>query len=107
MAPHAQSLKLLRVVIREDFSLSRARLFLRGPSPKKYPSTWFYANISIYADLLDTLTVLDKAPASVHEYLKVEHKEHIEVKADFSLKETFVQDSHSLQGRHGKTHGIC
>lgn len=30
MAPHAETLKLLRVVVREDFSLRRAQTFLRG-----------------------------------------------------------------------------
>jgi len=30
MAPHAETLKLLRVVVREDFSLQRAQIFLRG-----------------------------------------------------------------------------
>jgi glutamate decarboxylase len=30
MAPNAQTLKLLRVVVREDFSLQRATVFLRG-----------------------------------------------------------------------------
>lgn len=30
MAPNVQTLKLLRVVVREDFSLTRARTFLRG-----------------------------------------------------------------------------
>jgi hypothetical protein len=32
MAPHAETLKLLRVVIREDFSRQRAGKFLRGKS---------------------------------------------------------------------------
>jgi glutamate decarboxylase len=30
MAPHSDKMKLLRVVVREDFSLNRARSFLRG-----------------------------------------------------------------------------
>jgi hypothetical protein len=30
MAPHADEVKLLRVVVREDFSLQRARIFVRG-----------------------------------------------------------------------------
>lgn len=38
MAPHAQTLKLLRVVVREDFSLQRAQTFLRG---KLFSSHYF------------------------------------------------------------------
>ncbi|KIM87390.1 hypothetical protein PILCRDRAFT_95723 [Piloderma croceum F 1598] len=87
MAPHAETLKLLRVVVREDFSLQRATTFLR--------------------DLLDTIQILDKAPASVHEYQKLVHKEATQAKAEASSKHTDVDDSHSLQGKHGKTHGIC
>jgi len=87
MAPHAQALKLLRVVVREDFSLTRAQTFLR--------------------DLLDTIKVLDNAPASVHEYSKKANEVAVQTKAQASGKRTDADDSHSLQGKHGKTHGIC
>jgi len=87
MAPHAESLKLLRVVIREDFSRHRANIFLR--------------------DLLDTIKLLDKAPALVLEHASKTHKEQVSVKAQASLKWTEADDSHSLQGKHGKTHGVC
>jgi len=87
MAPHAQTLKLLRVVVREDFSLTRAQTFLR--------------------DLLDTVKVLGNAPASVHEYNKKEDENAIQTKAEASGKCTDADDSHSLQGKYGKTHGIC
>jgi glutamate decarboxylase len=87
MAPHAQTLKLLRVVVREDFSLTRAHTFLR--------------------DLLDTIKLLDNAPAAVHEHMKQEHEVVLKLKAEASSKHTDVDDSHSLQGKHGKTHGIC
>jgi len=87
MAPHAEKLKLLRVVVREDFSLHRAQTFLR--------------------DLLDTIKTLDNAPASVHEFHKQAHIHATQAKAQKSTKHTDVDDSHSLQGKHGKTHGIC
>jgi glutamate decarboxylase len=108
MAPHAESLKLLRVVVREDFSLQRARTFLQGKC--------FYEEVestnlkvadhrTVYpTDLLATIKILDKAPASVHEYHKQAQQERIQEKAEAS---TNVDDSHSLQGKHGKTHGIC
>ena len=60
-----------------------------------------------YTDLLDTIKILDKAPASVHEYHKQMHHERTHAKAKASSKHTHVDDSHSLQGKHGKTHGIC
>jgi len=87
MAPHAQALKLLRVVVREDFSLTRASTFLR--------------------DLLDTIKILDNAPATVHQHMKQEHEVILKLKAEASNNQANVDDSHSLQGKHGKTHGIC
>lgn len=87
MAPHAQTLKLLRVVVREDFSLTRAHTFLR--------------------DLLDAIKLLDNAPAAVHEHMKQVHEADLQLKTEASSKYTDVDDSHSLQGKHGKTHGIC
>jgi len=87
MAPHAQTLKLLRVVVREDFSIARARMFLH--------------------DLEDAIKVLDKAPAAVHQYAAEAHGHAVEAKAQKSKKQTSVDDSHSLQGKHGKTHGVC
>jgi len=87
MAPNASSLKLLRVVVREDFSKARATTFVR--------------------DLCDAVTLLDKAPAVVHEYAQKEHEEKQQTKAKRSGKQTHNDDSHSLQGKHGKTHGVC
>jgi len=87
MAPNAGTLKLLRVVIREDFSHRRAQTFLR--------------------DLLDTIKSLDKTPVAVHEHAKAEHEVNTHQKKNRSSKHSGVDDSHSLQGKHGKTHGIC
>jgi len=87
MAPNASSLKLLRVVVREDFSKARATTFIR--------------------DLCDAVSQLDKSPAHVLAYVKQQHEEAQDLKAKHSNKHTNVDDSHSLQGKHGKTHGIC
>jgi glutamate decarboxylase len=109
MAPHAESLKLLRVVVREDFSLQRARTFLQGKCfDEEVESTKVADHCTVYpTDLLATINILDKAPASVHEYHKQAQQERIQDKAKTSTKHINVDDSHSLQGKHGKTHGIC
>src|SRR5271170_3596828 len=60
MAPHAEKLKLLRVVVREDFSLNRARSFLRGGYRPDF--RWFFflsLMISFRLDLLDAIKMLD------------------------------------------------
>jgi glutamate decarboxylase len=87
MAPHLGNMTLLRVVVREDFSLQRARMFLR--------------------DLLETIQTLDNRPAVVHEHVKEIHQQRIKSKAAKSHKHSGANDTHSLQGKHGKTHGVC
>lgn len=87
MAPHAEKLKLLRVVVREDFSLQRARKFL--------------------TDLLDTIKILDQAPASVHAFHREAHRQQTMLQMERSVRHTDVDDGHSLQGKTGKTHGLC
>jgi len=87
MAPHTEKMRLLRVVVREDFSLQRARMFLR--------------------DLLDAIKILESVSAPVHEQVHELHKERVKVKAANSHKYSRVKDTHSLQGKHGKTHGVC
>ena len=60
-----------------------------------------------FTDLLDTIKLLDKTPVAVHEHAKVEHEANTHQKKQRSSKHSEVDDSHSLQGKHGKTHGIC
>ena len=65
----------------------------------------FSLTISLRLDLLDAIKTLDNAPASVHHHVKVHHEAHAKSKGGHKLKE--ANDSHSLQGKHGKTHGVC
>ena len=63
--------------------------------------------IRLVVDLLDTIKLLDKAPVSVLVHAHETHKERVSAKAQASLKQTDADDTHSLQGKHGKTHGVC
>jgi hypothetical protein len=58
-------------------------------------------DLLVFLDLLESIKTLDKRPAAVHHHNKEEHHARI------SGKLKHVDDSHSLQGKHGKTHGIC
>ncbi|GAA5989791.1 hypothetical protein JCM10908_002324 [Rhodotorula pacifica] len=92
MAPHTEKMKLLRVVVREDFSRSRCDTFIR--------------------DLKETIHYLENAPAEVQK-----HMSKNEAAGDTSSKhhpvhrrdKTTIQhhEKHSLGGRHGKTHAVC
>ncbi|KAK0642336.1 Glutamate decarboxylase 4 [Lasiodiplodia hormozganensis] len=89
MAPHSEGLKMMRVVVREDFSRSRCD--------------------ALITDFKLALQVLDKMDAK---RLK-EHKEHVKqhttkLARRWTLTNThYTDEDHSLQGKTGKTHAVC
>lgn len=86
MAPNTDKLKLLRVVVREDFSRDRCETFLR--------------------DLKDALKTLDATPKVVLEHQAEAVAVSTQVKHKHSHKHHH-REQHSLQGTDGKTHAIC
>ncbi|KAI5474691.1 cytosolic nonspecific dipeptidase [Pseudohyphozyma bogoriensis] len=81
-------MKLLRVVVREDFSKSRCDQFVR--------------------DLKDTVKYLENAPQAVTDHLsKNKHEASKQKPTKHDAKHHHVGHTHSLQGKHGKTHAIC
>ncbi|KAE8330371.1 pyridoxal phosphate-dependent transferase [Aspergillus sergii] len=88
MAPNSNNLKLMRVVVREDFTKSRCD--------------------SLLSDIklgLKTLGDMDKAMLD-------KYTQHVRTHATHSHKSKhnhphYKGETHSLQGKHGKTHGIC
>ncbi|GAM87459.1 hypothetical protein ANO11243_054840 [Dothideomycetidae sp. 11243] len=90
MAPHSEKLKLMRVVIREDFSRAKADALIADikyavDTLKKMDKTEIDQNIKLRKDKLK-----DRNPGKVKQYN--EHYKH---------------EKHSLQGKHGKTHAVC
>ncbi|KIJ41001.1 hypothetical protein M422DRAFT_31912 [Sphaerobolus stellatus SS14] len=86
MAPKASEIKLLRVVVREDFSRHRCETFIR--------------------DLREAVTRLDETPQEVIDHAKKVHDDDRMREVTRKMKH-FHQEKHSLQGKHGKTHGVC
>ncbi|GAA5907708.1 hypothetical protein JCM6882_008953 [Rhodosporidiobolus microsporus] len=92
MAPHTEKLKLLRVVVREDFTRSRAETFIR--------------------DLKETVDYLENAPTAVQQHLSKSQaggdptsKHH---PTHHARKHTVhLHEKHSLAGKHGKSHVVC
>ncbi|TVY56485.1 Glutamate decarboxylase [Lachnellula suecica] len=88
MAPHTDDLKMLRVVVREDFSKSRCDQLL--------------------SDIKLCLGILDKMnPKEIEQ-----HSKHVNAHATHSGKSKhnhahYKNEKHSLQGKTGKTHAIC
>ncbi|KAH6872724.1 hypothetical protein J4E91_001094 [Alternaria rosae] len=92
MAPHSEKMKMLRVVVREDFTKSRCDALL--------------------ADFKLALQTLDKLDAKKIE----EHKQHAFamrrrstiVSPIYKKKATdHFDEDHSLQAKSGKTHAVC
>ncbi|KAE8350093.1 pyridoxal phosphate-dependent transferase [Aspergillus coremiiformis] len=88
MAPHSNSLKLMRVVVREDFSKNRCEALL--------------TDIKL---ALKTLGDMDKA-------MLEKYTHHVRTHSTNSHKSKhnhphYKGEKHSLQGKTGKTHGIC
>ena len=88
MAPHANTVKMMRVVVREDFSRSRCD--------------------SLITDLMMALHELSKMDEKKLELQKEHMKTHHERsgKKD-KINDHFADETHSLKGKHGKTHGVC
>lgn len=88
MAPNAGKLKMMRVVVREDFSRSRCD-----------------ALISDIKLAFETLSKMDEKALEQHaEAMKNKGKrsgKHEKMNSHFS------GEKHSLQGKHGKTHAVC
>lgn len=88
MAPHANKIKMMRVVVREDFSRSRCD--------------------ALIADLQFAVRELEKMD-DVKLKLQDEHmKSHHERTGKHkNTNSHYTDEDHSLKGKHGKTHAVC
>lgn len=87
MAPHSEKLKLMRVVVREDFSRSRCDALIKD-----------------FKLACETLNAMDKPTIE-------KHKEHVKKHTSHGKKKPnhkhYQNEKHSLQGKTGKTHAVC
>ncbi|KFY36560.1 hypothetical protein V494_05020 [Pseudogymnoascus sp. VKM F-4513 (FW-928)] len=91
MAPHTEEMKMLRVVIREDFSRSRCEQLI--------------CDMKLSLNLLDEM---DKRMLKEYSDYIGRQRAHAEKKPEGQTQHNVYKDEeHSLQGTTGKTHGIC
>jgi len=86
MAPHSEKLKLMRVVVREDFSRSRCD--------------------SLVADIRSAVLTCRKMDPANLEW----HRNHVKTNVDAKGPGThgeYKDEEHSLQGKFNKSHPIC
>lgn len=88
MAPHSEQLKLMRVVVREDFSRSRCD-----------------ALITDIALSLKNLRDTDSKVIEQHQQQTKKNRGHTKLR--HKINKHYSQEGHSLQGKHGKTHAVC
>lgn len=89
MAPNTQNLKMMRVVVREDFSRNRCDDLIN--------------DIKMTMDLLQKM---DKD--SIKKQTEMLHKHHVAGGGKVSKNHPkYKAEKHSLQGKHGKTHAVC
>lgn len=88
MAPHSEGLKMMRVVVREDFTLPRADLLVND----------IKAALQTLGEM--DKSMMDKYQKHVKEHVINSHKSH-------HNHPTYKKEKHSLQGKHGKTHAVC
>ena len=88
MAPHSEELKLLRVVVREDFSKSRCDQLL--------------ADFKLCLQVLDEMDTkqIKERETYVQQHVSHSHKEK-------HGHRHYKKEQHSLQGKTGKTHAVC
>jgi glutamate decarboxylase len=88
MAPHSETLKMMRVVVREDFSRSRCD-----------------ALINDLQMAVHELSKMDEKKLELHqEHMKTHGAKTGKHK---NMNQHFKGEQHSLSGKHGKTHAIC
>jgi glutamate decarboxylase len=108
MAPHTENLKMLRVVVREDFSKNRCDSLI--------------VDIKLCMNLLNTLDKdsikkhedfirrnQSKSHQSTHNHPKfqVSHSARNLKSCRSHTDRPLQNEKHSIQGKHGKTHAVC
>ncbi|KAK4111023.1 glutamate decarboxylase [Canariomyces notabilis] len=88
MAPHTNNLKMLRVVVREDFTRNRCDALI--------------ADIKLSQQLLENM---DRE--SIKKQQEFIHKHHTASGKSTHNHPKYRREKHSLQGKTGKTHAVC
>ncbi|CAG8975509.1 hypothetical protein HYALB_00012285 [Hymenoscyphus albidus] len=90
MAPHTENLKMLRVVVREDFSKSRCDQLLE--------------DIKLCVGVLDAM---DREDIKKHNLFIWKHAVNTAKGMKNHGMQHYKDEKHSLQGKEGKTHAPC
>ncbi|ETN37940.1 glutamate decarboxylase [Cyphellophora europaea CBS 101466] len=87
MAPHSEKLKMMRVVVREDFSKQRCD--------------------ALVIDIRMALKVLGEMDKKTMERYQSHVQKHTQLGRAARAQTFKLDEAHSLQAKHGKTHSVC
>ncbi|KAH1463232.1 hypothetical protein KXX13_005497 [Aspergillus fumigatus] len=85
MAPHSNRLKMMRIVLREDFSMDRCDVLIEDMKMA-----------------MKSLEEMDRA--MIEQYIRHSARQSLSGKPDHPV---YPGETHSLQGKTGKTHAVC
>ena len=88
MAPHSEKLKLMRVVVREDFSRARCDTLI--------------SDIKLSLDSLKDMDAKD-----IEQHMKRIKHHGTATGKKVRNHPHYSNEKHSLQGKSGKTHAVC
>ncbi|KAJ5544513.1 hypothetical protein N7535_007088 [Penicillium sp. DV-2018c] len=88
MAPNTEHMQMMRIVIREDFSMNRCDSLLQD-----------------FKLAIQSLECMDKTMFEKYKAHMQRHRDHPRHKS--CPHSVYKNEQHSLQGKTGKTHGVC
>lgn len=91
MAPHSENMKMMRVVVREDFSKSRCDALIQD-----------------IKFAVKTLDAMDKKQVEMHkEHMRRFSNGKAQTHKKGRMNKHYKDEDHSLQAKTGKTHAVC
>lgn len=90
MAPHSEKLKMMRVVVREDFSRGRCDALVKD-----------------FKMIMDEMKHVDPKTHEEHRKATAKKQSKVPKSSGQSIEKGHHKDDHSLQGQHEKSHPIC
>ena len=110
MAPHSEKMKMIRVVVREDFTKSRcdaliadfklALQTLDSLDAKKIQENKEYASLTLKKE--DFANTYNR-----HQFAMRRRSTLVSPVFKKAAADLFTGEEHSLQGKTGKTHAVC
>jgi glutamate decarboxylase len=102
MAPHSNQLKMMRIVLREDFSMDRCNVLVEDM--KMAMNTLEEMDRAMIEQYIRYVLLLTYCDSEADGYVRHSSRQSQSGKPDHPV---YPGEKHSLQGKTGKTHAVC